>query len=72
METGAAIVLIGGMAAAIVFPGVLQPGGHLKLALSNLYLYAALVAVGAALLTRSLLSTIVAGVGAAILLKQLT
>lgn len=108
METGAALVLIAGMAAvtyvtrlplfllsarrvrlprllrlvleqipiaafaAIVFPGVLQPGGHLKLALSNLYLYAALAAVAAALLTRRLLGTIVAGVGVAVLLKQFT
>ncbi len=108
METGAALVLIGGMAAvtyltrlplfllsarrarlprlltlvleqipiaafaAIVFPGVLQPGGHVKLAFSNLYLYAALAAVVSARLSRSLLATIVVGVGAAIVLKQVT
>ena len=106
METRAALILIGGMAAvtyltrlplfllsarrvrlprllvlvleqipiaafaAIVFPGVLQPGGHLKLAFSNLYLYAALVTVGSALVSRSLLVTIGTGVGVAILLKQ--
>ena len=58
--------------AAIVFPGVLQPGGHLKLALSNLYLYAAFAAAGIAILSRSLLWTIIAGIGAAIVLKQVS
>jgi branched-subunit amino acid transport protein len=57
--------------AAIVFPGVLQPGGHTKLAFSNLYVYAALAAVVSARLSRSLLATIVVGVGTAILLEQL-
>ena len=108
METGAALVLIAGMAAvtyatrlplfllslrrvrlprlvdrvleqipvaafaAIVVPGVVQPGGHLDLHASNLYLYAALATVLATLLTRNLPATIVVGVGLAILLQRLT
>jgi branched-subunit amino acid transport protein len=56
--------------AAIVFPGVLQPGGATDLRSSNLYLYAAAAAVGAALmLRRSLLWTILVGVGTATLLR---
>ena len=58
--------------AAIVVPGVVQPGGHLDLHASNLYLYAALATVLATLLTRNLPATIVVGVGLAILLQRLT
>jgi branched-subunit amino acid transport protein len=58
--------------AAIVFPGVLQPGGHTELRASNLYLYAALVTIAAAVaLRRNLLGTILVGVTAATLLDQL-
>ena len=58
--------------AAIVFSGVLAPAGHLKLSLSNLYLYAALASVASAALSRSLLVMIAVGVGTAIVLRQLT
>jgi branched-subunit amino acid transport protein len=58
--------------AAIVFPGVLQPGGHTDLRASNLYLYAAAVTVLAAVaLRRSLLGTIVVGIVTATVLRQL-
>jgi branched-subunit amino acid transport protein len=58
--------------ATIVFPGVLQPGGHTDLYPSNLYLYAAVVTAGAALvLRRSLLGTIVVGIVTATLLRQI-
>jgi branched-subunit amino acid transport protein len=58
--------------AAIVFPGVLQPGGHTELRASNLYLYAALVTVGAAVaLRRHLLGTILVGITTAALLRQI-
>jgi branched-subunit amino acid transport protein len=57
--------------AAIVFPGVLQPGGHTDLSSSNLYLYAAAVTLATALLLRrSLLGTILVGIGTATLLYQ--
>jgi branched-subunit amino acid transport protein len=55
--------------AAIVFPGVVSPGGHLALHASNLYLYAAIPTVGVAVWRRNLLLTIVVGVGAAMVLK---
>ncbi len=58
--------------AAIVFPGVLQPGGHTDLRASNLYLYTAAVTVLAAIvLRRSLLGTILVGIAVATLLRQL-
>jgi branched chain amino acid efflux pump len=57
--------------AVIVFPGVLRPGGHLDLSFSNLYIYAAFGAALTAAARRSLLATIVIGVGGALLLKQL-
>ena len=58
--------------AAIVFPGVLQPGGHTDLRASNLYLYTAAVTVLAAVaLRRSLLGTIVVGIVTATVLRQL-
>lgn len=57
--------------AAIVVPGVVSPGGHLRLAFSNLYFYAAAASAVCALLTRSLLATIVVGVASAVVLKQL-
>jgi branched-subunit amino acid transport protein len=57
--------------AAIVFPGVLAPGGHTDLGPSNLYLYAAGVTIIAALaLRRSLIGTILVGIAAATLLRQ--
>jgi len=57
--------------AAIVFPGVLQPGGHTDLRPSNLYLYAAVLATGAAIILRGgLLGTIVVGIVTATLLRQ--
>jgi branched-subunit amino acid transport protein len=58
--------------AAIVFPGVLAPHGDLDLDASNLYLYAALASLVTVVLTRSLLATIAAGVGFAILLGWAT
>ena len=57
--------------AAIVVPGVVSPGGHLRLAFSNLYFYAAVACAVSALITRSLLATIVVGVASAVVLKQL-
>lgn len=58
--------------AAIVFAGVLQPSGETDLALSNLYIYAALVtaAVGVALRGR-LLPTLLVGAASAVLLRLL-
>jgi branched-subunit amino acid transport protein len=56
--------------AAIVVPDVFSPGGHLRLAFSNFYFYAAVAAVVSALITRSMLATIVVGVASAVLLKQ--
>jgi branched-subunit amino acid transport protein len=57
--------------AAIVFPGVLQPAGHTDLSWSNLYLYAAVVTLAAALLLRrSLLGTILVGIATATVLRQ--
>jgi branched-subunit amino acid transport protein len=58
--------------AAIVFPGILQPGGRTDLHWSNLYLYAAVVTLGAAMLMRrSLLGTILVGIATASALRQL-
>lgn len=58
--------------AAIVFPGIFQPGGHTDLRASNLYLYTAVVTVVAAFaLRRSLLGTILAGIVTAAVLRQL-
>lgn len=58
--------------AAIVFPGVLQPGGHTDLRASNLYLYTiALTLLAALVLRRSLLGTILVGIFTATLLRQL-
>lgn len=58
--------------AAIVFSGVLQPGGSTRLEASNLYLYAALatVVVGIALRGR-LLPAIACGTITAVLLRLL-
>jgi branched-subunit amino acid transport protein len=56
--------------AAIVFSGVLQPGGTTRLEASNLYLYAALVTVAVAILLRGrLLPAIGAGTITAVLLR---
>ncbi len=56
--------------AAIVFPGVLQPGGRTDLHASNLYLYAAAATVIAAITLRaSVLVTIFVGVATAALLQ---
>lgn len=56
--------------AAIVFPAVLQPQGATRFEVSNLYLYAALVTVVAAVAARGrLLPAIVLGVGTAGLLR---
>jgi branched-subunit amino acid transport protein len=58
--------------AAIVFPGVLAPAGHTDLHPSNLYLYAAIVTIAAAVaLRQSLLGTILVGIATAALLRQL-
>jgi branched-subunit amino acid transport protein len=58
--------------AAIVFSGVLQPGGSTRLEASNLYLYAALVTVVVAILLRGkLLPAIGAGTITAVLLRLL-
>lgn len=57
--------------AAIVFPVVLAPHGDLQLRASNLYIWAAVASAAVALATRNLLVTIVAGVGVAMLLRQL-
>jgi branched-subunit amino acid transport protein len=58
--------------AAIVAPGVLAPGGRsVSFHASNYYLYAAVAAALAALRTRNMALTIVAGCGAAALLKAL-
>jgi branched-subunit amino acid transport protein len=58
--------------AAIVFPAVLQPKGHTDVSASNLYLWAAAVAVvGAILVPRSLVVPLVTGVGTAIALHLL-
>jgi branched-subunit amino acid transport protein len=58
--------------AAIVFSGVLQPGGSTRLEASNLYLYAALVTVGVAVALRGrLLPAIAAGTITAVLLRLL-
>jgi branched-subunit amino acid transport protein len=57
--------------AAIVFPAVLAPHGHLELHASNLYVWAALASVGVAVATRNLLATIVVGVAVATLLRRL-
>ena len=56
--------------AAIVFSGVLQPGGSTRVEASNLYLYAALVTVVVAILLRGrLLPAIGAGTITAVLLR---
>ena len=58
--------------AAIVFSGVLQPGGSTRLEASNLYLYAALVTVVVAIALRGrLLPAIGAGTITAVLLRLL-
>jgi branched-subunit amino acid transport protein len=58
--------------AAIVFSGVLQPGGSTRLEASNLYLYAALVTVVVAIVLRGrLLPAIGAGTVTAVLLRLL-
>ena len=58
--------------AAIVFPGVLQPEGETSVDASNLYLYAAVVTVGAVVLFKGrLLPAIVVGVSTAGLLRVL-
>lgn len=58
--------------AAIVFPGVLAPGGDVDLSASNLYLYAAAVTVAAcALLRRGLLVSLLLGVATATVLRLL-
>ena len=58
--------------AAIVFSGVLQPGGSTRLEASNLYLYAALVTVVVAIALRGrLLPAIAAGTITAIVLRLL-
>lgn len=55
--------------AAIVFPTVLQPGGHTDLKASNLYIWAAAVTVVAALIVpRSLIVPLTTGVGTAVVL----
>jgi branched-subunit amino acid transport protein len=57
--------------AAIVFPGILQPGGATDLHWSNLYLYAGAVTLAAALLLRrSLMGTILVGIATATVLRQ--
>ena len=59
--------------AAIVFPGVLQPGGDTDLSASNLYVYAAVVTTAACvLLRRSLLASLLLGVATATVLRVLT
>jgi branched-subunit amino acid transport protein len=58
--------------AAIVFTTVLQPQGSISIDPSNLYIYAAVLTIGAALLLRgSLLPTILIGTTAAVLLQAL-
>ena len=58
--------------AAIVFPGVFQPGGSTRLEASNLYLYAALVTVVVAIAFRGrVLPTIAAGTLTAVVLRLL-
>jgi len=58
--------------AAIVFAGVLQPGGSTSLEASNLYLYAALVTVVVAVVLRGrLLPTLAAGTVTAVVLQLL-
>lgn len=58
--------------AAIVFSGVLQPGGSTRLEPSNLYLYAALLTVVVAVAVRGrLLPTIVIGTTTALVLRLL-
>ena len=58
--------------AAIVFSGILQPGGSTRLEASNLYLYAALVTVVVAIAVRGrLLPVIAAGTITAIVLRLL-
>ena len=59
--------------AAIVFPGVLAPGGDTDLSASNLYLYAALVTtVACSVLRRSLLTSLLLGVATATVLRVLS
>jgi branched-subunit amino acid transport protein len=58
--------------AAILFPGVLQPGGSTSLDLSNLYLYAAAVTVAAAVVVKGrLLPTLAIGTITAVVLRLL-
>jgi branched-subunit amino acid transport protein len=58
--------------AAIVFSGVLQPGGSTRLEASNLYLYAALVTVAVAIAAKGrLLPAITAGTLTAVVLRLL-
>ena len=57
--------------AAIVVPGVLQPGGRADVSFSNLYVYAALASAAAVAVTRNLFAALAAGVGVAILLGYL-
>jgi branched-subunit amino acid transport protein len=58
--------------AAILFPGVLQPGGSTSLDFSNLYLYAAVVTVAAAVRFRGrLLPTLAIGTLTAVVLQVL-
>jgi branched-subunit amino acid transport protein len=57
--------------AAIVFPSVLQPGGHTHLEASNAYLWAALVAVAVAIARpRSLVWPLTVGCVTAVVLHE--
>jgi branched-subunit amino acid transport protein len=57
--------------AAIVFPSVLQPGGHTDLQASNAYLWAALVAVAVAIARpRSLVWPLTVGCVTAVVLHE--
>lgn len=56
---------------AIVVPGMLLPQGHWALGRDNAYLWAGLLAIGVAALTRHLLATIGTGLVAFFLLRWL-
>ncbi len=57
--------------AALIFPAVLAPSGHLESPLGNIYVWAALATSGALVLTRRPWLAIVLGVAALVALRRL-
>jgi len=57
--------------AALIFPTVLAPAGHLVSPLGNIYVWAALITSGTLVVTRKPWLAIVLGVAGLVLLRQL-